>query len=124
MSDERPFVLLVDDDPHTRAIFELLMEHHELPFMVASDSVAALDCLKENSPDIVVIDLFLPGLDGFQTLKQISSIVSRAHCRFLATTAYYTKDTQREVVERGFDGYIPKPFVPNNFIGYLYGTVE
>lgn len=117
-------VLLVDDDPHTRAIFELLMEYYEMPFSVAHDSAEAIDHLRRHSPDVIVIDLFLPGTDGFQVLKTIRPLPEASQCRILATTAYYTNDTWREVLARGFDGYLPKPFVPDSFIAYLCGTVD
>jgi DNA-binding response OmpR family regulator len=116
--------LLVDDDPHIGAIFELLMRHYCLPFSVARDTEAALDYLRGQSPDIIVVDLFLPGSDGYRALGEISTVVDRSRCRILATTAYYTKDTRDEVLRRGFDGYIPKPFVPDSFLAYLRGTTE
>jgi DNA-binding response OmpR family regulator len=116
-------VLLIDDDPHTGAIFELLMEHFHMQACVVHNTASALEYLSENSPDIIVIDLFLPGTDGFQTLLEVRKRMV-ADCRILATTAYYTKDTEREVVRYGFDGYIPKPFVPDSFVAYLYGKVE
>ena len=113
-------VLLIDDDPHTIAIFELLMENFQIPFFTLQDPGSALDYLRQHEPSVIVIDLFLPTFDGFQTLGKISEVVDRSACRILATTAYYTKDTRREVMERGFDGYIPKPFVPDSFLDYLY----
>ena len=115
-------VLLIDDDPHTAAIFELLMENYKIPFSVAQDSISALDYLQQHSPSVIVIDLFLPNHDGFQTLNQVCTVVNRANTRILATTAYYTKDTRNEVVRRGFDGYIPKPFVPDSILDYLYNS--
>lgn len=124
MAKQPASVLLVDDDPHTCAIFELLMQHYQLPFFIVDNGQAAVDYLRQQSPDVIVVDLFLPGADGFQTLDQICAIVDRQRCRILATTAYYTKDTRRQVIERGFDGYIPKPFVPDSFIAYLEGALS
>ncbi len=117
--DERTSVLLIDDDPHTGAIFEFLMEHYQLPFVVAHDLSSALLFLQQNVPSIIIIDLFLPVHDGFQTLAKIRELVKQSNCRIMATTAYDSKDTSREVIERGFDGYIPKPFVPDSFLAYL-----
>lgn len=113
-------VLLIDDDPHTVAIFELLMQNFRIPFSTMQDPASTLDYLRRHTPGVIVIDLFLPTCDGFQMLTQICEVVNRSTCRILATTAYYTKDTRREVIERGFDGYVPKPFVPDSFLDYLY----
>ena len=119
MSADSFSVLLVDDDPHVREIFELVMTHHRMPFTVQSDGEAALNYLRTNSPDIVIMDIFLPGIDGFQALKSIRKEAQSPECRVIATTAYYTNDTQQEVLQRGFDGYIPKPFGPETLMNYL-----
>ena len=124
MEKQPASVLLVDDDPHTCAIFELLMQHYQRPFFVVDNAQAAVEYLWHHSPDVIVVDLFLPGADGYQTLDQIRAIIDSGRCRILATTAYYTKDTRRQVLERGFDGYIPKPFVPDSFLDYLEGVLS
>ena len=119
MAYGNPTVLLVDDDPHTCSIFEMLMDHYQIQYWVAPNCTSALNLLNEHAVDTIIIDLFLPGSDGFQTLSKVSKLIDRARCRILATTAYYTKDTETEVMNRGFDGYIPKPFVPDSFLGFL-----
>lgn len=110
MSEKVKSVLLVDDDPDAQGVFELVMRHHNLPFTILGDAETALEYLEDNHPDIVVMDIFLPGLDGYQALDRIrrASLAPDAH--IIATTAYYTRDTQQEVQRRGFDGYIAKPF--------------
>jgi CheY-like chemotaxis protein len=77
-----------------------------------------LDYLKRNTPDVVLMDIFLPGLDGFQALSRIRQASLARGSRIIATTAYYTYDTRQEILERGFDGYISKPF-DEGLISYL-----
>lgn len=117
-------VLLVDDDPHTRNIFELVMAYHQLPVEIMGDAEAAIDYLTTHVADIVVIDLFLPGLDGYQALKHIRASARDPKCKVIATTAYYTNDTQQEVLRRGFDGYLPKPFEAVKLVAYLESIVN
>lgn len=119
-----PTVLLVDDDPDACAIFRLVMDHHHLPVTIVPNAETAIDYLRSNSADIVVLDLFLPGLDGFQALNQIRKTALAPGSRFVATTAYYTNDTQQEVIERGFDGYIPKPFDSAGLVAYLESVMR
>ena len=116
--NELTSVLLVDDDPHSQGVFELLMKHYELPFTIVDDAESALDFLQNNTPDVVLMDIFLPGLDGYQALDRIRKMSRLPHCRIVATTAYYTHDTQEEVIRRGFDGYFAKPF-DKNLVSYL-----
>lgn len=124
MNESALSVLLIDDDPDACAIFKLVMDHHQMPLQVANNAHAALDYLQTNHPDVVVIDIFLPDTDGYQTLNQIRKKVPVSACRFVATTAYYTNDTPQEVLSGGFDGYIPKPFDATKLVPYLQSIVS
>jgi CheY-like chemotaxis protein len=117
-------ILLVDDDPHACEVMQLVMRHHKLPLTILGDAESALDYLKSNTPDIVIMDIFLPGIDGYQALRRIRQTSLVPDCRFVATTAYYTNDTEQEITKRGFDGYIPKPFDSSQLITYLESIVD
>ena len=112
-------ILLIDDDPHVGRIFELVMGHYQLPLTVMDDAEVAIQYLQTNHPDIIVVDLFLPGTDGYQVLDHIRKAESIRHCTVVATTAYYTSDSQQEILARGFDGYLPKPFDTKRIVPYL-----
>lgn len=118
MSNLNLTVLLVDDDPYSQGVFELVMQHHNLNYIVVDDAETALDYLSANNADVVVMDIFLPGLDGYQALDRIRRMATAPRCRVIATTAYYTRDTEQEVLKRGFDGYVAKPF-DKNLVNYL-----
>jgi CheY-like chemotaxis protein len=123
MSDMPMSVLLVDDDPHVCEVFRLVMKHHRIPLTVLGDAETAIDYLKDNSHDVVVMDIFLPGMDGYQALKRIRQSAMVRDCRVIATTAYYTNDTEEETRTRGFDGYMPKPINSNELVSYLQSVV-
>lgn len=117
---QAPFsVLLVDDDPDVKNVFELVMSHHQLPLTVMTDAESALDYLRDHEPDVIVLDIFLPDLDGYQTLNQIRKQALAPSSCVVATTAYYTNDTEQDVYQRGFDGYLPKPLDTNKLVDYL-----
>jgi len=115
-------VLLVDDDPDAQQVFEIVMNHHNVPYTIVGDAESALDYLRSHSPDVVLMDIFLPGLDGYQALDRIRQASLAPTSRIIATTAYYTRDTQDEVLQRGFDGYLAKPF-DEGLISYLQKVV-
>lgn len=123
MDSDKLSVLLVDDDPYSQEVFELVMTHHKLPYTVVDDAETALDYLQTTVPDVVVMDIFLPGLDGYQALDRIRRMIPISNCRVIATTAYYTRDTQQEVLKRGFDGYVAKPF-DKDLVSYLQTISE
>jgi CheY-like chemotaxis protein len=125
MVEEDTFsIILVDDDPHVCNIFELVMNHNQLSLMIFSEAEQAIQYLQENTSDVVVLDLFLPGLDGYQALDQIRKTALDPSCRVVATTAYYTNDTRQEIEARGFNGYLPKPFAAKNLVAYLQSVAD
>ncbi len=118
MSTRPITVLLVDDDPDVQNVFEIMMRHYKLSFNIVGDAETALDYLRAHTPDVVLMDIFLPGMDGYQALDRIRDSSIASSSRIIATTAYYTNDTREEVIQRGFDGYLPKPF-DDGLVGYL-----
>ena len=117
-------VLLVDDDPHVCEVFRLVMNHHHIPLTILGDAETAIDYLKDKSHDVIVMDIFLPGMDGYQALKRIRQSALVPDCRVIATTAYSTNDTEQDTINRGFDGYMPKPINSNKLVQYLQSVVD
>jgi two-component system, cell cycle response regulator DivK len=119
---ERPFsVLLVDDDPYSAHLFHLVLEYHNWVVTTVENADQAIEHLQSNMPDVIVVDLFLPGKDGYQTLDAIRALPQSSRCKIIATTSYYTQGTHHEVLERGFEGYLPKPYEARNLASKLSG---
>jgi len=112
-------VLLVDDDLDTHNLFQMVMDHYNHQLAIVRDAETALSYLQANTPDIIVMDIFLPGIDGFQALHQIRKHALAPNCSVIATTAYYTSETKGDVLARGFSGYLPKPLNPSTLVAYL-----
>ena len=119
-------VLLVDD--HEGFINAALSHLRKVEWLDivgrASNGLEALEICEREKVDIVIMDIFLPGIDGYQALRRIRQTALAPECRFVATTAYYTNDTEQEIAKRGFDGYIPKPFDSSRLIAYLESIVD
>lgn len=115
------YVFLIDDDPDVRNLFQMVMEHHQYDFQIAEDAQTGIDQLEASipNPDIVLMDIFLPDLDGYKALNIIRQAGLAPETRIVAITAYYTNDTQQETLERGFDGFIPKPLQAANLVDSL-----
>ena len=117
-------VLLVDDDPNVHGLFELVMQHHQIQLNVVNDAESALDYLATNQPKIVVMDIFLPGMDGYQALKKLRSLDDNLKHTVVATSAYYTSDSLQTITSSGFDGFIAKPINPTQIVPYLESIIE
>jgi len=112
-------VLLIDDDIHIQEMFSMVFEHHGQTLRVAGDLSSALATLDEFVPDVIVLDIFLPHTDGYKVLNTIRANYPTLLCPIVATTAYYTTDTEGDVMKHGFDGYLLKPISPQDIMPYL-----
>ena len=117
-------VLLVDDDPNVRGVVELVMQHYQIQLNVVNDAETALDYLESNQPMIVIMDIFLPGMDGYQALKKLRSSDDTLKQTVIATSAYYTSDSAQSITDSGFDGFIPKPIDPTQLVAYLESILD
>jgi CheY-like chemotaxis protein len=117
-------VLLVEDDPNTQWVFQFVLEHYNINLTVVDDPSSILAALAAHKSDVIVLDLFLPGTDGYQLLKLIRAHTTLKCCPVIATTAYYTSDSLGELQQAGFDGYLLKPIDPMAIVPYLEGITQ
>jgi CheY-like chemotaxis protein len=119
MTNPRFSVLLIDDDDTTADLFDLVMGFNNIAFTRVTSAELAFDYLQKQKPDVIVIDIFMPGLDGYQTLNKIRGNHLADGIRCIATTSYHTADTPAALANYGFDGYLPKPLETNSLVAYL-----
>lgn len=112
-------VLLVDDDYATCDMFGIALGNGGVNLTVMHEAKDGIEYLKSHAVDIVVVDVMLPGMDGYQALDNIRRLKGGDEWPVVATTSFYTGDTQNELVSRGFDGFLPKPLRPSAIVPYL-----
>jgi type II secretory ATPase GspE/PulE/Tfp pilus assembly ATPase PilB-like protein len=103
-------VLLVEDEEPLRRVMKDLLERDGFLVYEAKDGVQALDQVDRHGPDIVVLDLNLPGLDGYGVLKQLRSRPATRELPVMVLTAKGDEDNEVRVFELGADDFITKPF--------------
>ncbi len=103
-------ILPIDDDEAVQDMFKIVAAHFKHSFFGVKDEESALNVLEKYKPDVIVIDLYLSGTDGYQILAQIRRSDFDPGCPIVATTAYDSLDTLKRVLLAGFDAYLPKPF--------------
>jgi len=84
--------------------------------LCAEDGVQGLLAAQQQAPDLVLCDLQLPGLDGYQVLQALRSEPNTARLPVVAVTAFSMPDDRRRIGSAGFDGYISKPIEPDAFL--------
>ena len=103
-------VLLVDDEDSLRKVMRDLLEREGYDVTEARDGVQALDQVDRVGPDIIVLDLNLPGLDGYGVLSHLRSRPATASIPVIVLTAKGDEDNEVRVFELGADDFLTKPF--------------
>src|SRR5579859_1289304 len=117
MSDMR--ILVVEDEPDGQEVFAEVLTNSNMTADLALTAEEALTYLAQNDYSGVVIDLALPGMDGWGLLKVIRNNPVTAQLPCIAVTAYHTSKVKQQAIQSGFDGYFAKPFNPVDFIQIL-----
>jgi CheY-like chemotaxis protein len=103
-------VLLVDDEDSLRRVMKDLLEREGYVVSEARDGVQALDEVDRTGPDVIVLDLNLPGLDGYGVLSHLRSRPATADIPVIVLTAKGDEDNEVRVFELGADDFLTKPF--------------
>jgi CheY-like chemotaxis protein len=103
-------VLLVEDEEQLRRVMKDLLEREGYLVSEARDGIQALDQVDRHAPDIIVLDLNLPGLDGYSVLQQLRSRPATRTIPVMVLTAKGDEDNEVRVFELGADDFITKPF--------------
>jgi two-component system, OmpR family, response regulator len=104
-------ILVVDDEPEVGDLVkDTLLPRHPFDIKVAMDGFTAGRMILDYLPDLVVLDLMLPGINGFDVCKQIRADQALAATKILAVTGYDTPENIQKIMEAGADTYLTKPF--------------
>lgn len=108
-------VLMVEDDPGTREFIAFALEQYKADVTATSSAYEALEALAHSKPDILVIDIGMPQVDGYTLIRQIRSMSPEQGglIRAIALTAYAGERDQRLALAAGFQLHIPKPIEPD-----------
>jgi CheY-like chemotaxis protein len=103
-------VLVVDDDPAIRRVVCALLDLEEYGLLEAADGLTALELVRLERPDLVILDLTMPRLDGLRACRALRSDPELAGTRVLLLTGRDLPDAWAAARDAGADAYIVKPF--------------
>lgn len=107
MARERIFI--VDDNAANVKLVEFLLSSRGYQVRTAADAAQALSTLGDFSPQLILMDLQLPGMDGFELMRLLRAGTKARDVRIVAVTAYTSKDAERRARSAGCDEYVAKP---------------
>ena len=102
-------VLSVDDDADSREIVTVALEAYGATLTMANGAAAAMSLLETYQPDVLVLDIGLPEVDGYTLLKQIRNLDRHRHTPAIALTAYARDEDRDEALRQGFQVHLTKP---------------
>jgi CheY-like chemotaxis protein len=102
-------ILIAEDNAINRELFRELLEARGYAVVEACDGPEALRMLEQSRPDILLLDIGMPVLDGFAVVRAIRKNPNLAALPVLAVTAYAMQGDRERVLNSGFDGYLSKP---------------
>jgi len=102
-------VLIVDDDPDSLFTIGEIIEACNCKTILAKSGFECLQTLEHKSPDLILLDIMMPEMDGFQTISRIKLNKKWAHIPIYAITAKAMLEDKEVILRNGFDDYIAKP---------------
>lgn len=114
-------VLIIDDDTELCALLKEFLEREEFRVTVEHDGVRGLDVAETGDFDLIVLDLMLPGLDGFALLKRLRA---KSHVPVLMLTARGADEDRIVGLDLGADDYLAKPFNPRELLARIRAVLR
>ena len=102
-------ILVVEDAPDTCELLRLLFEAEGYEVLTAGDGLSAVEMARTESPDVIVMDMSLPGLDGYHAAKLIRLEPALAGVPLIACTAFNRWEWRGKAIAAGFDAFLTKP---------------
>ena len=112
-------IVIIEDDTDNQELVRILLNQAGFINYSAPDGHAGLELIHQCHPDLVLLDLTLPQIDGWHLAKQIKSDPETASIKIVALTAHALPGDRRRALEAGCDGYLTKPINIPTFISEI-----
>ena len=107
-------VLIAEDNAVNRELLRELLELRGYTVLEACDGQEALQMIEQTQPELLLLDIGMPVMDGFAVIKNIRENPCLAKLPVVAVTAYAMRGDQERILSSGFDGYLSKPVNPSS----------
>ena len=112
-------VIVVEDTYDDMQLATVILEHDGIDVHVARDGKECLQLLQSVQPTLIVTDLAMPEMDGWQMLNALRANPATADIPVVAVSAYFSSDLELDALNAGFDACFAKPVSPRNFVSQL-----
>lgn len=110
MAEASKKILIVDDEPDVASLLNLMLKSKGYETITAGDGQEALEKARNEKPDLIVLDIMLPRLDGYKVARMLKFDEKFSHIPIIMVTAKIQEKDKKMGVEMGADAYVTKPF--------------
>lgn len=114
-----PVVLVIEDNEQNLYLMRFLLEKNGFIVLEATDGVRGVEMAKEAKPDLILLDIQLPRMDGYTVARELRKNNALDGIPIVAVTSYAMVGDRERILAAGADGYIEKPIDPERFIGQI-----
>lgn len=118
-----PQVLVVDDMADQRAIFRAVLEHRGFQVLEADDGEAAVRSAEQDRPDLILMDVRLPWMDGWEITRRLKAVPRTAAIPVVAVSAHHGEDGAGLAEESGCSAFLPKTGDPRRIADVITGLI-
>ncbi|PKN53170.1 MAG: response regulator [Deltaproteobacteria bacterium HGW-Deltaproteobacteria-13] len=111
-----PVILVIEDNEQNLYLMRFLLEKNGFTVIDAMDGEKGVETAKKNKPDLILLDIQLPKMDGYAVARELRKISDLASTPIVAVTSYAMVGDREKVLAAGADGYIEKPIDPEKFV--------
>ncbi len=122
--DYKPLILIVDNDCDNLLFVSYVIESLGMGFAVTDDSEQCLNLVSELSPDLILLDIVMPKIDGLEITRKIKQNKSVCHIPIIAVTGLIRPEDMSKIIEVGCDDYLSKPYLIEDLEAKIYGCLK
>lgn len=109
-------ILLIEDNMQNRYLVTFLLESQGHKVISATDGVEGIELAKTLTPDLILLDIQLPGMNGYEVARTLRGMDNLKETKIIAVTSYAMVGDRDKALESGCNGYIEKPINPETFL--------
>jgi DNA-binding response OmpR family regulator len=109
-------ILIVDDEPDILQIAKLILEEAKYQVIIASDGELAIHKAEAETPDLMLLDIRMPEMNGFEVCKRLKALPKTKNIPIIMFTILAHENDKKTAKDTGASGYIVKPFTPESLL--------
>jgi chemosensory pili system protein ChpA (sensor histidine kinase/response regulator) len=122
--DRRTFALVVDDSITVRRVTQRLLERNGMRVLTAKDGVDAVSLLQEHLPDVILLDIEMPRMDGYEVAAHVRNDPRLKHIPIVMITSRVSEKHRARAIELGVDDYLGKPYQESQLLDAIEPLVN